>query len=75
MLRRDRAEGHQDVALGDYAGDRRLVVVDERGPDSPFSHLRGSFAQRVSRPERQNHVRHAFTYQHRRPPSDRFGGS
>ncbi len=44
----------QDVPLSDQPGAHRLRVEHDRGPHPAFGHGRGSFAQRVARPDGQN---------------------
>jgi hypothetical protein len=46
----------EHVALGDDAGDRLPVVVDQRGADTPLGHLRRNLAQRMRGPDGQHHL-------------------
>ena len=57
-------EREQDVALGDDARHRRLVVCDQRRADPLLGHLHGRLAQRVRGTNRENHLRHPVPYLH-----------
>ena len=59
-----RADGLEDVALGDDSGARLLGVEHDRGADSPLRHLPRGVPERVTRPHCQDRFRHAVPYEH-----------
>src|SRR5439155_15752690 len=53
-----------EVALGDDPGPRRVRIQHHRGADLALGHEAGGLAQRVLRPDGEDHGAHPVTYLH-----------
>src|SRR5437867_4093063 len=59
-----RADRLHEVALGDDPGPRRVRIQHHRGADLALGHQAGGLAQRVLRPDGEDHGAHPVTYLH-----------